>query len=639
MQLLDTALSLAKQGVPVFACGTNKRPLTENGFHDASTDPTTIARQFANPAATLIGIPTGEASGIDVLDLDPASQKWFADNMLRFEPTRTHRTRRDGGFHLLYRHTPGLTCSAGQIAEGVDLRSSGGYAVWWPAAGVPLHDDSPIADMPAWLLAEIEAAKSAASVKKSKLDGPPVPQPEIWDDAERDRMLSGIETRLAAAEEGQKHAILRNESVTMGGILYATDMSREEAALKMVEWLPSVADHGLALDTALSGIALGAQHPILLGAAAEFGALPPEPEAAPITAGERAALRALLCASAWETMDIPEPDRLLGDVLTTNSRVFLSGKTGLGKTLLGLGIAYGIASGSGFLQWPSVRAGRVLYIDGEMPAELIKPRAIAESGRLLSKGGLLPPGNLLIFGRDIETEARKLVPGLPAMAPLNTPDGRAFLFALVKALGKPDIIIFDNAMSLLVGDQKDEVTWSGVNDLVQELTGAHIGQLWLDHTGHNTDRQYGSSTKAWKFDASIVITPPKEKTDPKEVAFTLTFDKARRRTPDNWQQFEPQTIGLANDVWTSEATTAAPKAEAGASIKTGTQPYACYEVLLELAQDSGIVSRLEWQRGCLVKGVVPSESSFRASLSRLASAKWVSVDGPDVRTVRSVTTL
>jgi hypothetical protein len=43
-----------------------------------------------------------------------------------------------------------------------------------------------------------------------------------------------------------------------------------------------------------------------------------------------------------------------------------------------------------------------------------------------------------------------------------------------------------------------------------------------------------------------------------EVAFTLSFEhpgKARRRTPDNWQDFETCTIRLKDDRWTSELIT------------------------------------------------------------------------------------
>jgi hypothetical protein len=51
-------------------------------------------------------------------------------------------------------------------------------------------------------------------------------------------------------------------------------------------------------------------------------------------------------------------------------------------------------------------------------------------------------------------------------------------------------------MSLVAGDHREEIPWNETLPLVGKLTARRIGQIWLDHTGHNTERQYGSSTKA-----------------------------------------------------------------------------------------------------------------------------------------------
>lgn len=51
--------------------------------------------------------------------------------------------------------------SAGRIAPGVDIRASGGYVVWWPAAGLPIENPATVAEWPAWLL-DILAPRSQA---------------------------------------------------------------------------------------------------------------------------------------------------------------------------------------------------------------------------------------------------------------------------------------------------------------------------------------------------------------------------------------------------------------------------------------------------------------------------------------------
>jgi hypothetical protein len=272
--------------------------------------------------------------------------------------------------------------------------------------------------------------------------------------------------------------------------------------------------------------------------------LPPDPAAE---------LRSLLSVESWADRDIPPPDRLLGDLVTTTSRWFIVGRTGLGKTMLGFALGAGMASGAGFLHWRSARAARVLIIDGEMPGELIKARAIDALRRLAAPP---KPGFLTIYSRDMEEEIGRSFPMLGTLAPLNTEMGQNFVHALIGALGGVDVAIFDNVMSLVAGDQKDEIPWSETLPLVASLTAKRIGQIWLDHTGHATDRQYGSATKAWRFDTVGLMAPLAEgQLERGAVGFSLSFEppgKARRRTPDNWVDYETCTIRLQDDRWTSD---------------------------------------------------------------------------------------
>lgn len=358
-----------------------------------------------------------------------------------------------------------------------------------------------------------------------------------------------------------------------------------------------------------------------------------------------------LSADAWLERVTPDPDRLLGHLVTTTSRTFLVGRTGLGKTLLGLGIACGIASGAGFLHWPCHRPARVLLIDGEMPAELIKPR-LADAVRRVGRS--IPAGHLLIFGRDIEDEVARQFPGVGRMQPLNTEEGRRWLLALIDAIGKdvgkPDVIIFDNVMSLTTGDQREETAWSGVLDLVQGLTKCRVGQVWLDHTGHNSDRQYGSSTKAWRFDAVGMMTPlPEDQCDDREVAFTLSFDhpgKARRRTPDNWRDFETRTIRLADDMWTSEP--ASRESRKAAKLSPRAQEfYRAFLDALAITSTPGKTTRSVWYSECVRVGLAepidPEEdwksrsakqTRFRKYLMEIRAAGLIGVDEETVTDLR-----
>jgi hypothetical protein len=67
--LSGAAVAYATAGVAVFPCVPGgKRPLTEHGFHDASTDPDQVTLWWGRFPTANIGIPTG--SVVDVLDID-----------------------------------------------------------------------------------------------------------------------------------------------------------------------------------------------------------------------------------------------------------------------------------------------------------------------------------------------------------------------------------------------------------------------------------------------------------------------------------------------------------------------------------------------------------------------------------------
>jgi len=143
--------------------------LAPQGLKNASTDSWTVERWFADQPWN-VGIATGAVSGIVVLDIDP---RHGGDESLAalerqhgpMPPTWRFLTG-GGGEHLLFRHPGGIvTNSAGEIANGIDVRGDGGYIVAPPsqhicgrryAISVDHHpDETPLADLPAWLLAAV----------------------------------------------------------------------------------------------------------------------------------------------------------------------------------------------------------------------------------------------------------------------------------------------------------------------------------------------------------------------------------------------------------------------------------------------------------------------------------------------------
>jgi len=149
--LADAAIA---HGCPVFACDGQKRPLTEHGFKDATQDATLIRRMFAAPAATMIGMPTGEVTKLIVVDVDVKNGAqggaWLDANSHRMPQTRTIKTA-SGGLHIYFRWTRPTRNSASKIAPGIDVRGDGGYVIVAPSPGYAVADNAPVADAPEWL--------------------------------------------------------------------------------------------------------------------------------------------------------------------------------------------------------------------------------------------------------------------------------------------------------------------------------------------------------------------------------------------------------------------------------------------------------------------------------------------------------
>jgi hypothetical protein len=141
MTPLDQALEYALRGWPVFPCRWDggprlrKTPLTRNGFKDASRDPKAVHQWWTRWPVALIGLPTGEASGVVALDIDVKRSDANGFDSLEdlghsILPETPMAHTESGGVHLHFRcPARDVRNSAGHIAPGLDVRANGGYVI------------------------------------------------------------------------------------------------------------------------------------------------------------------------------------------------------------------------------------------------------------------------------------------------------------------------------------------------------------------------------------------------------------------------------------------------------------------------------------------------------------------------------
>lgn len=376
---LDVALSIAAQGIPVFPCSRNKRPAIKagHGFHDATTDINLIRYMF-NQAGELVGSPTGEITGFDVLDLDyrHGAGDWEAANGWRLPATRTHRSQ-SGGRHYLFRHAPGVRNNASKIAAGLDVRGDGGYVIFPPSEGYTVEHDTGIADWPDWLLElvlpqpierKVNGTNPHVEINSKRLEG----------------FIRSVLGRVSSAGEGQKHFTVRNAALSIGGIMEQAGLSEAEAFRMLRAALPStVEDWTLADKTILWGLSKGRDNPIELEDRPGYTApviqlFQPssgeEEQEGPPSHEEQFPADSL----DWDAMEaVKSRSWIYGHFLIRSFVSVLAAPGGTGKTAYSFAVALAIVLGEDILSEPVHQAGKVWLYNLEDPLDELHRRLYA----------------------------------------------------------------------------------------------------------------------------------------------------------------------------------------------------------------------------------------------------------------------
>jgi hypothetical protein len=317
-----------------------------------------------------------------------------------------------------------------------------------------------------------------------------------------------------------------------------------------------------------------------------------------------------LTIDQWLNRKVDPPDNLLGELFSTTCRVLFSADTGLGKTMVGIAIAFAVRFQRPLMHWePSSkrkRRPRVLFVDGEMPRDLMKERIALACEWFGVKGNR--DGLFFLSREDFQD-----------MPPLDEDEGQEWMDRKISRL-KPDFIVFDNISALCSSIQREEESWSEIKPWSMALTRRRIGQLWLHHVGHDKSRSYGTKVREWQMD-TVIVGKKVADTDAL-VSMELSFDKARRRKPSNASDFEDVTIELCDDQWVSRQ----PPQKRPASA----------EVVLSalraaVAAEDGPVSEEQWREAAYQRPITKGKTPRAKQWAFNEGMKWLLKDGIVVR--------
>lgn len=208
--LSAAAREFAAAGVPVFPCAPwGKRPATEHGFHDATTDLEQVEAWWRQSPGANIGVPTGAASGAVVVDVDvhgPVDGRTSFDRATRaglVEGWELLVRTPSGGLHAYYPAAPDTEQRSWQAARaGIDFRGDGGYII------VPPSARSIEGATVGYQVEEVNTGPTSlldAGRLRDFLDPRPTPSRHATGGLDRDVDVSRLAAWVAARGEGERN--------------------------------------------------------------------------------------------------------------------------------------------------------------------------------------------------------------------------------------------------------------------------------------------------------------------------------------------------------------------------------------------------------------------------------------------------
>lgn len=445
-----------------------KHPRTQNGFKDATDDPTVIEEWWGRWPDANVGIATG--SGLVVVDIDPR----HGGTSVGLELPETRRaTTGGGGEHWYYWTGDGVPVpnSSGLIADGVDIRGDGGYVVAPPsvhASGRPYGWDPGGADKaqsaPAWLLGKARGKRSQQSrAGATEEQGPAASFIE-----------GGRNTALASLA-----GVMVDRGISRNAVLAALQVENAERCRPPLD------------DSEVSKIAWSIsryepKNPVRPEQGGHGGDTPDtQPLASWLGTQE------LLCGP------LEEPRWVVPGLEIGPGRPGgLWGYGGTGKSWIAIALALCVAGGKKFLSW-DIKPGKVAHVSHELGTYVLKERY-----RRLASG-------MLIDSTDIEGNLK--VCAYPRVY-LNSPEAEDWY---TRELDGHALCVIDSLRRALPGEDENDSGISNHLDMLARISD-RIGVAFvvLHHSGkdavkpkqgQNEDKRGAGRGSSAIFDASSSV--------------------------------------------------------------------------------------------------------------------------------------
>jgi AAA domain len=235
---------------------------------------------------------------------------------------------------------------------------------------------------------------------------------------------------------------------------------------------------------------------------------------------------------------LPQRQYVLAPILPERGLAMLYAPRGVGKTQVAFNIGWAVACGQPFLRWYAQKPRRVLYIDGEMPQELLQERAKA----MIEASARQPPDP--DFFRLLSMDRQEL--GVSLNLALAEHQAQ-----VEPHLDHVDLLILDNISTLVnSGRENDAESWDEMQVWLLKLRRMGKTVLLIHHAGRSGNAR-GTSKREDVLDTVIELKHPADYEVEDGARFEVHLTKARGIYGDNALPFEARLeVAEGRDRWT-----------------------------------------------------------------------------------------
>lgn len=273
-------------------------------------------------------------------------------------------------------------------------------------------------------------------------------------------------------------------------------------------------------------------------------------------------------------MNLPPRENLLDPWLPKSGLCMVYATRGIGKTFFALEVTMAIACGINFLSFRAPHPAKVLYIDGEMPANVMQSRLRSIKERINSAHPNIDIIEPLLITPDLQGDCT---------IDLSTNEGHLLIEKHTK---NAELIVIDN-ISTLAGSLKenDATDWMPFQQLLLKLRKQGKSVLLVHHAGKGGN-QRGTSKREDILDTVIALKRPNDYEASDGASFELYFEKNRGILGDDTK---PIFCQLVNNNWSYSTLEESNYAKAIALYNEGLQQK---DIVLELNISKSQVSKI-----------------------------------------------